>query len=82
MSTSDLSEEDVSSLVRAAEGAFAELSSLSRSTDEEELQASVEQLLERETDSPCCLFATRVTAANAEAATALLDIALSSEFRK
>ena len=82
MAAEEVSEEEVSSLVMAAEGAFTELSSLDRSSDEERFAASVEELLEGETRLVCCQFTRRVNEANVEAATTLLDIALSSEFRE
>ena len=82
MAAEELSEEEVSSLVRAAEGAFTELSNLDRSSDEEGLEASVGELLEGEARPLCCQFAHRVNAANVDAATTLLENALSSEFRK
>ena len=81
MAAEEVSEEKVSSLVMAAEGAFTELSSLDRSSDER-FAASVEELLEGETRPVCCQFTRRVNEANVEAATTLLDIALSSEFRE
>ena len=77
---------EVSSLVLAAEGilsegVLAELSSLSHSSDEGGLRASVERVLE-EGVSPCCRFAERVTSSNVGSAVTLLDFALSTEFRK
>ena len=67
----------------AAEGAFTELSSLDRSSDEERFAASVEELLEGEARLVCCQFTRRVNETNVEAATTLLDKApLSSEFRE
>ena len=82
MSSAELSEEEVSSLVMVAEGAFAELSSLGQSSDEEELQASVDVLLEERTSSLSCQFAGRVNSTNVDAVTALLEVAVSREFRK
>ena len=78
----ELSEGEVASLVEAAEGALAELSSLDHLSDEEGLVASVDELLEGATQSVCCQFAGRVDEANVETATTLLEIALSSEFRE
>ena len=66
----------------AAEGALAEMSNLEQLSDEEDFQASVDALLEGETQSLRCQFARRVNSSNVEAATTLLEIALSSEFRK
>ena len=82
MAAEELSEGEVSSLVQAAEGVLAELSSLDHSSDEEGLVASVDKLLEGATRPLCCQFAQRVNEANVEAATTLLKIALSSEFRE
>ena len=82
MLSSELSEEEVASNVRAAESALAEMSNLEQLSDEEGFQASVDALLEGETPSLCCQFAQRVNSSNVEAATTLLDISLSSEFRK
>ena len=81
MSSAELSEEEVSSLVMAAEGAFPQLSSLGQSSDEEGLQASVDALLEELTSSLCCQFAGHVNSTNVDAVTALLEVALSREFR-
>ena len=82
MAAEELSEGEVSSLVQAAEGVLAELSSLDHSSDEEGLVASVDELLEGATRPLCCQFARRVDEANVEAATTLLEISLSSEFRE
>ena len=82
MLSPELSEEEVASIVIAAEGALAEMSNLEQLSDEEGFQASVDTLLEGETPSVCSQFAQRVTSSNVEAATTLLEIALSSEFRK
>ena len=82
MLSPELSEEEVASIVIAAEGALAEMSNLEQLSDEEGFQASVDTLLEGETPSVCCQFAQRVNSSNVEAATTLLEIALSSEFRK
>ena len=82
MISAELSEEEVASVVLAAEGALAEMSSLEQLPEEEDLQASVGALLEGGVQSLCCQFAQRVNATNVEAATTLLEIALSSEFRK
>ena len=82
MAAGELSEGEVASLVEAAEGALAELSSLDHLSDEEGLVASVDELLEGATQSVCCQFAGRVDEANVETATTLLEIGLSSEFRE
>ena len=82
MLSPELSEEEVASIVIAAEGALAEMSNLEQLSDEEGLQASVDALLEGETPSLCCQFAQRVNLSNVENATTLLEIAPSSEFRK
>ena len=82
MLSAELSEEEVASLVVAAEGASAEMSSLDQLSDEEDLEASVGALLEGEAQSSCCQFAQRANSTNVEAATTLLELALSSEFRK
>ena len=82
MLSPELSEEEVASIVIAAEGALAEMSNLEQLSDEEGFQASVDTLLEGETPSVCRQFAQRVTSSNVEAAPTLLEIALSSEFRK
>ena len=82
MSLAELSEEEVASVVLAAEGAIAEMSNLDPLSEEEDLQASVGALLGGRAQSLCCQFAQRVNATNVEAATILLEIALSSEFRK
>ena len=81
MLSAELSEEEVASVVLAAEGALAEMSSLEH-LSEGDLQASVGALLEGGSQSLCCQFSQRVNATNVEAATTLLEIALSSEFRK
>ena len=81
MLSPELSEEEVASIVIAAEGVLAEMSNLEQLSDEG-FQASVDTLLEGETPSVCCQFAQRVNSSNVEAATTLLEIALSSEFRK
>ena len=78
--------EEVSSLVLAAEGilsecVLAELSSLSHSSDEGGLRASAERVLE-EGVSPCFRFAERVTSSNVGSEVTLLELALSTEFRK
>ena len=77
MAAEELSEGEVSSLVQVAEGVLAELSSLDHSSDEEELVASVDELLEGATRPLCCQFARRVDEANVEGATTLLEIAYS-----
>ena len=82
MAAGELSEGEVASLVEAAEGALAELSSLDHLSDEQGLVASVDELLEGATHSVCCQFAGRVDESNVETATTLLEIALSSEFRE
>ena len=82
MLSAELSEEEVASLVVATEGALAEVSSLDQLSDEVDLEASVGALLEREAQSICCQFAQRVDSTNVEAATTLLEMTLSSEFRK
>ena len=82
MAAGELSEGEVASLVEAAEGALAELSSLDHLSDDEGLVASVDELLEGATQSVCCQYAGRVDEANVETATTLLEIALSSEFRE
>ena len=82
MLSPELSEEGVASIVIAAEGVLAEMSNLEQLSDEEGFQASVDALLEGKTLSVCCQFAQRVNSSNVEAATTLLEIALSSEFRK
>ena len=82
MLSAELSEEEVASIVIAAQGALAEMSNLEQLSVEEDFQASVDTLLEEETQSLCCQFARRVNSSNVEAATTLLEIALSSEFRK
>ena len=85
MLSAELSEEEVASIVIAAEGVLAEMSNLEQLSDEEDFQASVDALLEGETQLLCCQLARRVNSSNVEAATTLLtllDIALSSEFRK
>ena len=80
MAAEELSEERVSTLVQAAEGALAELSSLDHLSDEEGLVASLDELLEGRTRPLRCQFARRVDEANVESATTLIEIALSSEF--
>ena len=82
MAAEKLSEGEVSTLVQAAEGVLAEPSSLDHSSDEEGLVASVDELLEVATRPLCCQLARRIDEANVEAATTLLEIALSSEFRE
>ena len=82
MAAGEISEGEVASLVEAAEGALAELSSMDQLSDEEGLVASVDELLEGATQSVCCQFAGRVDESNVETATTLLEIALSSEFRE
>ena len=82
MLSAELSEEEVASILIAAEGALAEMSNLEQLSDGEGFQASVDAFLEGETQSLCCQFARRVNSSNVEAATTLLEIALSSEFRK
>ena len=82
MLSAELSEEEVASIVIGAEGALAEMSNLEQISDEEDFQASVDALLKGETQSLCCQFARCVNSSNVEAATTLLEIALSSEFRK
>ena len=51
------SDEEMSSLVLAAEGLLAELSSLSQSSDEQGLLASAEEVLAEGARSVCCQFA-------------------------
>ena len=75
-------EEDVSTVVLAAEGALVEFASLSHSSGEQGLQAAAEEMLAEASESVCCRFAQRLNAANIESATSLLEIALSREFRK
>ena len=82
MSAVDPSDEDVSSLVQAAESLLAELSSLSQSSDGGDLTAGVDDVLAEGTVAVCCRFAKRLDATNVESAVSLLEIALSNEFRK
>ena len=76
------SEEEVASLVQAAEGVLSELSSLSRSSGGDDLAAGAEDVLAEGAVSVCCQFAERLNATNVESTVTLLEIALSTEFRK
>ena len=82
MSAVDPSDEEVSSLVQAAENLLSELSSLSQSSDGGDLPAGVDDVLAEGTVAVCCRFAERLDATNVESAVSLLEIALSNEFRK
>ena len=82
VSSMESAEEDVSTVVLAAEGVLVDFANLSHSSGEQGLQASAEEMLAREPESVCCQFAQRLNAANIETATSLLEIALSHEFRK
>ena len=75
-------EEDVSTVVLAAEGALVEFANLSHSSGEQGLLAAAEEMLVEVSESVCCQFAQRLNAANIESATSLLEIALSREFRE
>ena len=76
------SDEEVASLVQAAEGVLSELSSLSRSSGGDDLAAGAEDVLAEGAVSVCCQFAERLNATNVESAVTLLEIALSTEFSK
>ena len=76
------SDEEVASLVQAAEGVLSELSSLSRSSGGDELVAGAGDVLAEGAVSVCCQFAERLNATNVESAVAPLEIALSTEIRK
>ena len=59
-------EEDVSTVVLAAEGVLVDFANLSHSSGEQGLQASAEEMLAGEPESVCCQFAQRLNAANIE----------------
>ena len=82
MSAVDPSDEEVSSLVQAAENLLSELLSLSQSSDGGDLPEGVDDVLAEGTVAVCCRFAERLDATNVESAVSLLEIALSNEFRK
>ena len=75
-------EAEVAAVVLAADGAFTELEQFSYSSIGSELPAAVDEVLWDENSAACCRFSRKVTDSNIEAANALLEIALSSEFRK
>ena len=79
MSALEPSDEEVSSLVLAAEGVLTELTILSQSSDEQGLLASAEEVLAEGSGSVCCQFTERVNSTQIESAVSLLEIALSSE---
>ena len=82
MSSVEPSDEEISSMIQAAEGLLAEVSSLSRSSGGDDLATGVEDVI-AEGDVPvCCQFAGRLNATNVESAVTLMEIALSTEFRK
>ena len=81
MSAVDPSDEEVSSLVQAAEN-LSQLTSLCQSSDGGDLPAGVDDVLAEGTVAACCRFAERLDATNVESAVSLLEIALSNEFRK
>ena len=82
MSSVGPSDEEISSMIQAAEGLLAEVSSLSRSSGGDDLAAGVEDVI-AEGDIPvCCQFAQCLSATNVESALTLMEIALSTEFRK
>ena len=82
VSSMDSTEEDVSTVVLAAEGVLGDFANLSHSSGELGLQASAEEMLAGEPESVCCQFAQRLNATTIETAISLLEIALSPEFRK
>ena len=82
VSSMESAEEDVSTVVLAAEGVLVDFANLSQSSGEQGLQASAEEMLAREPESVWGQFAQRLNAANIETATSLLEIVLSHEFRK
>ena len=82
VSSMESAEEDVSTVVLAAEGVLVDFANLSHSSGEQGLQASAEEILAGEPESVCCQFAQRLNATNIETATSLLETALSHEFRK
>ena len=73
MSSVEPSDEEVSSLVLAAEGVLAKLSSSSQSSDGDGLPMSVEDVLAEGTLSACSQFAERPNATNVESAVTLLE---------
>ena len=80
VSSMESAEENVSTVVLAAEGVLVDFANLSHSSGEQGLQASAEEMLAGEPESVCCQFAQRLNATNIETATSLLKIALSHEF--
>ena len=73
---------EIAAVVLAAEGALTELEQFNFSSMGSELPAAVDEVLRDEDSAVCCRFSRKVTDSNSEAANALLEIALSSEFRK
>ena len=73
-------EVEVAAVLLAAEGVLTELEQFSFSSLCSELPAVAEEILTGEKSRGCCHFTGKVTASNNEAANALLEIALSSEF--
>ena len=75
-------EAEVAAVVLAAEGALTELEQFSFSSMGSDLPAAVDEVLRDESSAVCCRFSGKVTDSNSEAANTLLELALSSEFRK
>ena len=82
MSSVGPSDEEYSSMIQAAEGLLAEVSSLSRSSGGDDLAAGAEDVIAEGDVPACCQFAGRLSATNVESAVTLMEIALSTEFRK
>ena len=82
MSSVGPSDEEISSIIQAAAGLLAEVLSLSRSSGGDDLAAGVEDVIAEEDVPVCCQFAGRLNATNVESAVTLMEIALSTAFRK